>query len=161
MARPSSSTRASTGNTEGQLIRQVEDAITRAAVDDDEHLQSALKWHLENLTTFPGEPNRAAIIRLAVEFLHRAGPRASARDALIGLAREDWDVEVALDRWEAEADGDVEGDDGGDEQDDEGQPPSKKRRLEDSDEDEEDHDGGRGDAKGKGKEKGKGKAAER
>ena len=144
----------------------MEDAITSATANNDEDLIWAQQWQLSDLRTYPGEPNGAAIIRLAVQFLDRAGPRASARDALIGLARERWDLDNALNRWEAEAEagGDVEGDDGADGRDHKGQPPpNKKRRLEGSDEDEEDHDGGRGDAKGKGKakEKGKGKSAER
>ena len=82
---------------------------------------------------------------------------------MIWLARERWDIDNALDRWEAEVGGDVEGDGGADGQDHEGQPPKKKRRLEGSDEDDDGYDGGGGDAKGKGKakEKGKGKSAER
>ncbi len=128
--------------------------MTSATEDNDGDLFLALGHRLDELTTYHGESNRAAITRLAVRFLDRTGPRASARDALIWLAREGWDLDDALNRWEAEADG-------ADGQDHEDQPPNKRRRVEGSDEDDDGYDGGRGDAKGKGKEKGKGKSAER
>ena len=34
-----------------------------------------------------------------MQFLGLARPRATARAALFGLARADWDIERALDRW--------------------------------------------------------------
>ncbi len=99
--------------------------MTSATEDNDRDLFWAQRWRLNELTTYQGEYNDAAIIRLAVQFLDRTGPRASARDAVIWLARGLGDLDNALDRWEAEADG-------ADGQDHEDQPPNKKRRVEGS-----------------------------
>lgn len=99
--------------------------MTSATEDNDRDLFLAQRWRLNELTTYQGESNDAAIIRLAVQFLDRTGPRASARDAEIWLARGLGDLDNALDRWEAEADG-------ADGQDHEDQPTNKKRRAEGS-----------------------------
>ena len=83
---------APAGTTGAQLIRQVEDAMNSPTVDNDETLQLALGFRRNDLTTDAGEFDRAAITRLAIQFLDLARPRASARDALIGLARAGWDL---------------------------------------------------------------------
>ena len=148
---PSASTLlAPIDDTETQLARQVEDAIIGATIDNDELLPWALRHGRADLrrNAEESESDRAAITRLAVRFLDITQPRASARDAILGLAREDWDLGEALASW-YDDNGDDEED--GNHDNDEGQPPRKKRRFDDRGED-------GGDEKGKGKGKGKGKA---
>lgn len=93
-----------------------------------------------NLQNQGPETDRDAIIRFAVQFLDLQ-ISATARDAILELARVEWDVEAALDSWSPD-NGGGEGD--GDE---EGQPPKKRRRLDDDDGDDDEeggHEGGKG-----------------
>lgn len=139
------------GNTETQLTRQVEDALIVATIDHDELLQLALRHSRDDLrrNAENSESHRATITRLAVRFLRS---RASARDAILELARANWDLDGALAAWYDGNSDDGKDGDGADNQDDEeGQPPRKKRRFDDRSE-------GEGDEKGKGKGKGKEKA---
>ena len=131
------------------LVEQVMNGVTEET-DLDIHL---ILTSARNLQTQGRETDRDAIIRLAIQFLDLQ-PSATARDAMIELARAEWDVEAALDSWSPD-----NGEEGGD-GDEEGQPPKKRRRLDDDDGDD-DEEGGHGGGKGKGKAKAKGKGKER
>ena len=121
----------------------VEEAISGATEDNDLYLYLALQYPRTSIPRHPHESDNEAMTRLAVQFLD-SERLATTREALIELARAGWDVEVALNNWSP--DQAEEGD-----RDDEGQPPSKRQRLNDDDDDGEEGDGGR--AKGKGKQR--------
>ena len=131
-------------NEEGAARRaSVEEAISGATEDNDLFLYLALQYPRTSVPCYPYESDEEARTRLALQFLD-SNRFVTARDALIELVRAGWDVEVALNNWSP--DQAEEGD-----RDDEGQPPSKRQRLNDDDDDSEEGDGGR--AKGKGKQR--------
>ena len=124
-------------------LASVEEAMNGGTEENDEELFLALRFRRNSIPRRPHESDEEAMTRLAVQFLG-SEPFATARDALIELVRAGWDVEVALNNWTP--DQAEEGD-----QDDEGQPPSKRQRLNDDGDDGEEGDGGR--VKGKGKQR--------
>ena len=151
---------APTEDAEGRLTR-VEGAIESTTAGNDDYLSGALHFRRELLPSHPDEYDRAAITRLAVEFLGLE-PRARAREALIELARAGWSRDTVLNNWSPDNDCGVEGENASADQNDEGQPPKKRQRLDDvdadKDNDDEDEDGnGKGNSKRKAKSKGKGK----
>ena len=131
-------------NEEGAARRaSVEAAISGATEDIDLDLYLALQYPRTSVPCHPHESNEEAMTRLALQFLD-SNRFVTARGALIELVRAGWDVELALNNWSP--DQAEEGD-----RDDEGQPPSKRQRLNDDNDDGEEGDGGR--AKGKGKQR--------
>lgn len=133
----------------------------------DRDLYLALGWRRSLLPTLPGESDERTITRLAVDFLG-LDPRASARDALLALARADWDLDAALERWSLETSNGGNDEARRNNSEDEGQPPRKRQRRDDDDDEDEAEggdDGGKRKGKGKGKSqgqgKGKGKSKER